>query len=41
MHLIPIRSADDLNFNRRKLSPGREEFLEVQRLLTNAIATQA
>jgi histidine triad (HIT) family protein len=39
MHLVPIRSADDLNFNRKKLSLSKEEFLEVQRLITNAMAT--
>jgi len=30
MHLIPINSADDLNFNRRKLSLTREEFIDIQ-----------
>ena len=39
MHLVPIRSADDLNFNRRKLSLSKEEFLEVQRLITTALAS--
>lgn len=37
MHLIPINSADDLNFNRKKLSPTKEEFLEVQRKLVKAL----
>jgi histidine triad (HIT) family protein len=37
MHLVPINSADDLNFNRKKLAPTKEEFLEVQRLITSAI----
>lgn len=37
MHLVPIKSADDLNFNRKKLSLSKEEFLEVQRLITNAM----
>ena len=37
MHLIPINSADDLNFNRKKLSLSKEEFLEVQRLITTAL----
>lgn len=31
MHLVPINSADDLNFNRKKLSLSKEEFIEVQR----------
>lgn len=37
MHLVPIKSADDLNFNRKKLSLSKEEFLEVQRLITTAL----
>jgi histidine triad (HIT) family protein len=37
MHLIPINSADDLNFNRKKLSLSKEEFLEVQRKIVEAI----
>jgi len=37
MHLVPINSADDLNFNRKKLSLSKEEFLEVQRLITSAL----
>jgi len=37
MHLVPINSADDLNFNRKKLSLKKEEFLEVQRLITVAL----
>ena len=37
MHLIPINSADDLNFNRKKLTLSKEEFLEVQRLITTAL----
>ena len=37
MHLVPIKSADDLNFNRKKLSLSKEEFLEVQRLITAAL----
>jgi histidine triad (HIT) family protein len=37
MHLVPIKSADDLNFNRKKLTPTKEEFLEVQRVITSAI----
>ena len=37
MHLVPIKSADDLNFNRKKLSLSKEEFIEVQRLITSAL----
>lgn len=39
LHLVPIRSADDLNFNRKKLSLSKEEFLEVQRRIVNAMAS--
>lgn len=37
MHLIPINSADDLNFNRKKLSLSKEEFLEVQRRIASVL----
>ena len=37
MHLIPIDSADDLNFNRKKLSLSKEEFLEVQKRIIEAM----
>src|SRR5687768_17182647 len=30
MHLVPINSADDLNFNRKKLSLSKEEFTRIQ-----------
>ncbi len=30
VHLIPINSADDLNFTRKKLSPSKERMKEVQ-----------
>jgi histidine triad (HIT) family protein len=34
VHLVPINSADDLNFTRKKLSLSKEEFEEVrQRIL--------
>lgn len=33
MHLIPINSADDLNFTRPKLSLSQERFAEIQKLL--------
>jgi histidine triad (HIT) family protein len=31
LHLVPINSADDLNFTRGKLSPTKEELSEAQR----------
>ena len=37
MHLVPINSADDLNFNRKKLSLSKEEFTEVQSQIMAAI----
>lgn len=37
MHLVPINSADDLNFNRKKLTLSKEELLEVQQLITAAL----
>ena len=37
MHLVPINSADDLNFNRKKLSLTKDEFLEVQQKLIAAL----
>ncbi len=30
MHLVPINSADDLNFTRRKLNPSQEELKAAQ-----------
>lgn len=36
MHLLPINSADDLNFTRPKLKPGEAEFNEIrQRIVDN------
>lgn len=37
MHLIPINSADDLNFNRKKLSLTREEFEAVRQRILKAM----
>lgn len=37
MHLIPITTADDLNFSRKKLSLSKEEFLRIQELIVKAI----
>jgi histidine triad (HIT) family protein len=31
MHLVPINSADDLNFTKEKLKLGEEEMLEIQK----------
>ncbi|MCX6292849.1 MAG: HIT family protein [Sphingobacteriales bacterium] len=33
MHLIPINSADDLNFTREKLKLSTEEFKEIQQTI--------
>jgi len=37
LHLVPINSADDLNFTRKKLSLTQEEFLHIQQQLVQAI----
>ena len=37
MHLIPIRSGDDLNFNRKKLSLKKEEFEEIAEKIRNEV----
>ena len=37
MHLVPINGADDLNFTKRKLSPSKEDFVEVQQLIASAL----
>lgn len=37
VHLIPINSADDLNFNRGKLKLAPEEFQSIQAKLINAL----
>ena len=37
LHLVPINSADDLNFNRKKLSLSKEEFQRVQEQLISAL----
>ncbi|MEN9684407.1 MAG: hypothetical protein RLZZ28_193 [Bacteroidota bacterium] len=37
LHLLPINSADDLNFNRAKLKPGKEELTEVQAIISKAM----
>ncbi len=35
VHLVPINSADDLNFTRKKLSLTNEELAEVAHLINN------
>lgn len=37
MHLIPINSADDLNFNRRKLKLSLAEFKAIQDTIVSAL----
>jgi histidine triad (HIT) family protein len=37
MHLVPIKSADDLNFNRKKLSLAKEEFEQIRLKIVNAL----
>jgi histidine triad (HIT) family protein len=37
LHLVPIHSADDLNFTRDKLKLSVEEFIEVQQKIIAAI----
>lgn len=37
LHLVPIHSADDLNFTRDKLKLSIEEFMEVQQKIIAAI----
>jgi histidine triad (HIT) family protein len=37
MHLIPINSADDLNFNRSKLKLSPDEFTAMQKKIVAAL----
>lgn len=37
VHLVPINSSDDLNFNRKKLSLSKDELIEVQRQIVAAL----
>lgn len=37
MHLVPIRSADDLNFTRLKLKLSTEEFKKIQQQIIEAL----
>jgi histidine triad (HIT) family protein len=38
MHLIPINTADDMNFSRPKLKLSKSEFEEIQAQLISALA---
>ena len=38
LHLVPINSADDLNFNRPKLKLSSEELKEVQQLIISSLS---
>lgn len=38
MHLVPINSADDLNFTREKLTLSKDEFITIQQQLVAAIS---
>lgn len=40
MHLVPINSADDLNFNRPKLKLSEEQMKEVQQKITGKLKSQ-
>lgn len=33
MHLVPLNTMDDLNFTRKKLSPGKEEMEAIRRAI--------
>lgn len=37
MHLVPINSADDLNFNREKLKLSADEFMAIQQKIVAAL----
>lgn len=39
MHLIPINSADDLNFSRAKLKPSQDELKTVQEKIVSLLRT--
>lgn len=40
LHLVPISSADDLNFTRPKLSPSEEELRETLNQIKNAFSAR-
>ena len=37
LHLVPINSADDLNFTREKLKLSKEEFVEIQQKIIRVL----
>jgi histidine triad (HIT) family protein len=37
LHLVPINSADDLNFTRPKLKMSSDEMVRIQSIIANAI----
>lgn len=39
LHLVPINSADDLNFTREKLKPSQEELMNAQAKLLSELNT--
>jgi len=39
LHLVPINTADDLNFTREKIKPTQEELLDAQRKIHNQLQT--
>jgi histidine triad (HIT) family protein len=41
VHLIPINSADDMNFGRGKISLTKEEFLQVQQAILSNMPPKA
>ena len=39
MHLVPINSANDLNFTKPKLKPAKESFIEVQKKIVERLTS--
>jgi histidine triad (HIT) family protein len=37
LHLVPINTADDLNFTREKIKPTQEELLDAQGKILNQL----
>ena len=40
LHLVPIKTADDLNFTRPKLSFTKEEMIDIQQQLLNNLSSK-
>jgi histidine triad (HIT) family protein len=38
MHLLPINTADDLNFTRPKITVGKEEMESIQKIIINNLS---